>query len=77
MGTECCGNEKKNLPSDNNNFSFTNEEKVKKGNNLTLKKTKILYEKANKSICEIIKDKGYGSGFFCKIKNPNNFDGIY
>ena len=54
-----------------------NEEKVNKGKNLTFKKTKILYEKADKSIFEIIKDKEYGSGFLCKIKNPNNFDGIY
>ena len=77
MGIECCGNEKKELPSNKNNFSIIDEHKVNERKNLTLKKTKILYEKAVQSICEIIKDKGYGSGFFCKIKNPNNFDGIY
>ena len=48
--------------------SIINEEKVKDGENLTLKKTKILLEKVEKSVCEIIKDYGYGTGFFCKIK---------
>ena len=77
MGIECCGNEKKELPSNKNNFSIIDEQKVKKGQNLTLKKTKILYEKAEKSICEIFKDKGYGSGFFCKIKYSNQSNEIY
>ena len=29
---------------------------------------KILYEKIEKSVCQIIKDNGYGTGFICKIK---------
>jgi hypothetical protein len=44
----------------NNNFSIRKEEKVKEGDNLTLKNSKILFEKAEKSICKIIKDRGYG-----------------
>ena len=51
--------------------SIVHEEKVKKGENLTLAKNKILLEKAEKSVCEIIKDNGYGTGFFCKIKYAN------
>ena len=55
-----------------NDFSIQNEEKVKHGENLTSKMSKILSEKVEKSICEIIKDNGYGSGFFCKIKFEGN-----
>ena len=51
--------------------SIINEEKVKEGENLTIKKMKILLEKAEKSVCEIIKDFGYGTGFICKIKYIN------
>ena len=76
MGIECCGNEKNKLHSYKDNFKIRNEEKVKEGENLTLTNMKILLEKAEKSIFEIIKDKGYGSGFFCKIKYPNNFNEI-
>ena len=60
---------KKILSIDTN--SIINEEKVKDGENLTLKKNKILLEKVEKSVCEIIKDYGYGTGFFCKIKYLN------
>ena len=45
-----------------------NEEKVKEGENLTVTKIKILSEKADNSVCEIIKENGYGSGFICKIR---------
>ena len=72
MGTECCGNVKNKSPGSNKKFSFLNEVKV-----LTAKKAKILSEKAEKSICEIFKDKGYGSGFFCKIKYSNQSNEIY
>ena len=34
--------------------------------------SKILGEQSEKSVCEIIKDNGYGSGFFCKIKLNGN-----
>ena len=61
-------NEKNESKTFNDDFSIINEENVKEGENLTIKKSKILNEKAEKTICEIIKDKGYGSGFFCKIK---------
>ena len=70
-------NEKNELKSFINDFSIINEENVKEGENLTIKKSKILNEKAEKTICEIIKDNGYGSGFFCKIKYPNKFNEIY
>jgi hypothetical protein len=71
MGTECCESENnKNQNKDNkNSLNILNEEKVKAGENLNTKNTKILLEKAEKSVCEIVKDTGYGSGFFCKIKN--------
>jgi len=49
-----------------------NEEKVNEGENLTINQLDLLNKKSKKSICEITKDKGYGSGFFCKIKLPNN-----
>ena len=68
-------NEKDDFNIDN--LSIRNEEKVKEGENLTLKKNKILLEKAEKSICEIIKDKGYGTGFFCKMKYPDKYNEIY
>ena len=42
------------------------EEKIEEGEN-----SKILYEKAEKSICQIIKGKGSETGFFCKIKISN------
>ena len=60
-------NEKKELKSDNDNFSIVNEGNIKEGENITIKKSKILNEKAEKTICEIIKDKGYGSGFFLEL----------
>ena len=50
------------------NSAIINEKKIKEGENLTLSKIKIISEKGESSICEIIKDNGYGSGFFCKIK---------
>ena len=78
MGLMCYTNEKeKELIFNIDNFSIRNEEKVKEGENLTLKKNKILLEKAEKSICEIIKDKGYGTGFFCKMKYPDKYNEIY
>ena len=49
-----------------------NESKVKNGENIDTIRNKLLIEKAENSICEIlIRNKvepGYGSGFFCKIK---------
>ena len=65
MGTECCGKE--------NNISKIRQE----DNLLNIENAKKLSEKAKNSVCEIIKNKGYGSGFFCKIKYSNNFNEIY
>ena len=48
-------------------LSIKNEDKVKSGENLSLKNAKILYEKIEKSVFQIIKDNGYGTGFFCKL----------
>ena len=70
-------NEIEELNFDMDKLSIRNEEKVKEGNYLTLKNSKILFEKAEKSNCKIIKDKGYGTGFFCKIKYPNKYNEIY
>ena len=53
-------------------FLIIEEEKIEEGEN-----SKILYEKAEKSICQIIKDKECGIGFFCKIKYPNKLNEIY
>ena len=44
---------------------------------LTLRNSKILCEKAESSTCRIDLDKGYGTGFFCKIKYPNEDSEIY
>ena len=46
--------------------AIINEKKIK-GENLSFSKIKIIKEKGESSICEIIKDNGYGSVFFCKI----------
>ena len=56
--------------------SILNEINVKEGENLNTKQTKILIEKAENSVCEIIENNGYGSGFFCKIKYPDEFNEI-
>lgn len=48
-----------------------NEQIIKKGEALNLKNIKLLGEKAEASACKIIKDFGYGSGFFCKIIYPD------
>ena len=61
-----------NYTTYSNISSIQYEEKVKLGENLTLKMSKILSEKAERSVCEIIKDNGYGSGFFSKIKLDGN-----
>ena len=42
-----------------------------------LMNTKIHVEKVEKSICEIVKDKGNGTGFFCKINYPNKKNELY
>ena len=70
-------NEKKELKYFIKDLSIINEENINKGENLTTKKSKILNEKAEKTICEIKKKNGYGSGFFCKIKYPNKFNEIF
>jgi len=59
------------------NNSIKNEEKIEIEQNLAFINSKILLEKAEKSICEIIKDKDYGAGFFFKIKYPNKYNEIY
>ena len=61
-----CKNEGERLDLIIDYASIINEEKIKDRQNLTVKQNKILLEKAETSICEISKDNGYGSGFFCK-----------
>ena len=58
------------------NLAIENEDWVKTGENLSLRNSKILDKKAEKSICQILKYLGYGSGFFCKIKYPDKFNQI-
>ena len=53
-------------------FSIQKEEKVKLGENLTSKKSILLGQQSEKAVCEIIKDNGYGSGFFIRIKINGN-----
>ena len=51
--------------------AITNEiknEKDKIDENLTEDMSIVLTQKTKKSVCEIIKDSGYGLGFFCKLK---------
>ena len=55
-----------------NNIAIQNKEKVKHGDNLTSKQSMLLSNQAEKSVCEIIKDNGYGSGFFGLIKIDGN-----
>ena len=69
MGIECYGKEKEK-------FSIKKQEKVKEGENFIIDNFEILYKKDEESICEIIKDNGYGTVFFCKIKYPNQFNKI-
>ena len=76
MGTSSSQNKKEEL-NFIDSFSIIDQQKVKAGDNLTLTNSDILNEKAKKSICIIIKDNGYGTGFFCKIKYPNNLNEIY
>ena len=72
MGTKCYWNEKNESHCYNGNFMIRDEEKVNEGKNLTINQLDLLNKKSKKSNFEITKDKGYGSGFFCKIKLPNN-----
>ena len=65
-------NDEEDSSAFSNDFSIQNELYVKHGENLTSKMSKILAEKSEKSVCEIIKDNGYGSGFFCKINLDGN-----
>ena len=77
MGIDISENEKNKLNFNINDLSFIDENKVKRGENLIVENLEILWQKAKKSIWEAIKDKGYGTGFFCKIKYPNKYDEIY
>ena len=72
---EASGNDNSSLPKDKT-FVIKNEEKVKEGENLNIENIKTLLEKCEKSICEIQKDNGYGSGFLCIIKYPDRFNKI-
>ena len=62
---------------ENKLYHKNEKEKIEKEENLQLMDTKMLLEKAKKSICTIIKDKDYGTGFFSKIKYPNKYNEIF
>ena len=55
-----------------NDFSIQKERKVKLGENISNDNSLLLSQKANKSVCEVIRKDGYGSGFFCKVIFENN-----
>ena len=38
---------------------------------------RIFLDKSEKSICEIKKDNGYGTGFFCILRYPDKYNKIY
>ena len=63
-------NEKSSIFYDD--FNIINELRVKDGDNLSAKNAILLAQNAEKSVCKIIKNNGYGSGFFCKIKYEDN-----
>ena len=52
--------------------SIKKEEKVKDSDNLNIKLIKMLSEKLEKSICEIINEIGNQIGFFSKVNYKNN-----
>ena len=60
-------NEKNELKSFIDDFSIINEEDVKEGENLTLKKSKILNEKAEKQFVELLKIMDKDQDFFVKL----------
>ena len=62
-----CQNEKNKLNSFIDNFSIIHEEKVEEGENLTLMNTKILFEKAEKSIMKLLKIEDMQQDFFAKL----------
>ena len=55
---------------------YINEEKIEMGQTLNLTNLKLLSKKAELSVCEIVKDFGRGTGFFCKMKYPNKINTI-
>ena len=59
------------------NFSIEVEAYVKPGGNLNATNNILLIDKAKNSVCEIITDSGYGTGFFCEIKFPDTFSKIH
>jgi len=70
-------NEKEELNTFIDEFLIIDKKIIEEGEKLEIMKSKIFLEKIEKSICQIIKDKEYGLGFFSKIKYPNKFNEIY
>ena len=70
-------NEKEELNSFIDDFLILDKKIIEEGEKLEIMKSKIFLEKIEKSICQIIKDKECGIGFFCKIKYPNKLNEIY
>ena len=61
----------------NKSFSMIKEVDAQDGENLNIEKYKILTDRAEKSICEIRWDNGYGTGFFCILRYPDRYNKIY
>ena len=55
---------------------FNEAEVINNGGIADVKEYKLLLEKANKFICKITKNNLSGSGFFCKMQDPQNEDKI-
>ena len=70
-------NEKEELNSFIDDFLVLDKKIIEEGEKLEIMKSKIFLEKIEKSICQVVKDKEYGIGFFCKIKYPNKLNEIY
>ena len=48
---------------------ISDEEKLIESGNISPENNKLLYEKAESSLCKIIIDKKIGNGFFCRLSN--------
>ena len=55
---------------------FNEVDNTSNGGFADVREYKYLLEKANKCVCKITKNNNIGSGFFCKIQDPQNEDKI-
>ena len=60
-----------------NSSSIIKQRSFNKGSVLDIDQLKDYIDRAEKSVCEIILDKGFGTGVFCKIRYPDKNNKIY